>query len=159
MASALRMQLRPLAPRDLRLIAPWLHAAGLGVPAGVCHKSWGERLASDQGIVCRFAAVAGRTVGFFRLDLAPDGTAEVTVLVAPTRRRRGLGGQLLVAAMAEARERGMRHLVAAVRTDNIAGRAFFGAAGFAEVPSAVPGFLRFRGAVAVPGRPPLQLAP
>lgn len=153
------MQLRPLAPRDLRLIAPWLHAAGLGVPAGVCHKSWGERLASDQGIVCRVAVARGGTVGFFRLDLAPDRTAEVTVCVAPARRRRGLGRQLLDAAMAEARERGMRHVVAAVRTDNTAGRAFFVAAGFAEVASAVPGFVHFRGAVAVPDRPRLQLAP
>ena len=128
-APALRY--RKFRDEDLQILSPWLVAAGLGVPPGVSREQWGRRLREDARIVCR--AGTGRdhqVVGFFRLDLAPDNTAEITLIVAPGRRRQGFGRALLEASLAEARRIGLRRLIAVVDVANQAACTFFQDAGF-----------------------------
>jgi len=72
----------------------------------------------------------GAVHGFFRLDVGPDGVAEVTLIVHPGQRRRGLGAELLEAALAEARRRGLRRLLAVVQDTNEKGYRFFSSRGF-----------------------------
>lgn len=147
--------LRPFTVEDLEVLAPWLEAEGLGVPAGVSHNRWGRRLCTDPRIVCRVATDGSSLVGFFRLDLGPDGTAEVSVMVAPTHRRRGFGRQLLAAARAEAQGRGVRSLVAAIRRDNAPALALFRAERYADRDPSVPGFVHLWSALVAP----LEMAP
>lgn len=137
------IDLRPLTPADLATVGPWLEAAGLGVPEGACHKVWGERLRTDPGICCRVALQERRVAGLYRLDLAPDHTAELTILVGPHLRRRGVGHAILAAAVHQARCLELRQVFAAVHCDNHAGHAFFAAAGFAEGEERIPGYRYF----------------
>jgi ribosomal protein S18 acetylase RimI-like enzyme len=136
-----RIALRPLETGDLTVVAPWLEAEGLGVPAATSHNVWGRRVSTDPRIVCRVACLGLELAGFFRLDLGPDATAELSLAVAPALRRRGIGRRLLDLAIAEARQRALHRLVAAIRRDNGGALAFFRAAGLEETGRQVPGFV------------------
>lgn len=68
--------------------------------------------------------------GLVRLDCAPDGVAEITMVVAPERRRGGHGRQMFQEALSRARDVGMRRLVAYVDIQNEAAKAFFAEVGF-----------------------------
>jgi ribosomal protein S18 acetylase RimI-like enzyme len=72
----------------------------------------------------------GQMVGFVRLDCGPDRIADVTLVVAPAWRRRGLGRSMGEAALRQARELGLRQLVAIVDRENVAALALFDALGF-----------------------------
>ena len=130
---------------------------------------WGKRLCHDPRILCLVvetpdpAAPPGRPggiVGFLRLDLAPDSTAEVTVLVAPLWRRRGIGRALLERVLEESRRRGLHRLVALVRRSSPAALTFFGEAGFVESGRAVPPFVHLVRVVhRAAAQPPLEIAP
>jgi ribosomal protein S18 acetylase RimI-like enzyme len=123
---------RSLEPRDVELLDGWLHGTGLGVrlPASA---GW-RRVLGDPRILCRVGTADGVPVGFYRLDLAPDRSAEITVVVAPERRRSGVGTALLDAALQQARALGLRRLVAMVAEQNERGREFFHALGFESSP-------------------------
>lgn len=140
------IRFRPFALADVELLAEWLAEADLGVPAGVDDQAWGRRMLTDPGIVCGAATRAedGATQGFFRLDLAPDNTAEVTLIVSPALRRCGLGGILLEEALAEARRRGLRELFAVVNDWNRAGQGFFLSAGFEPSGTQLRDFVHLR---------------
>ena len=145
---------------DAELLGAWLAAAGLGAPPWVASQTWAERMVSDPRISCRAAIrravegpvvepahgavdAGGEIVGFCRLDIAPDRSAELTLVVAPTRRRAGVGSALLEDALDQARELGLRRLTALVQTDNDPGFRFFASSGFEETAPPVPGFIHF----------------
>lgn len=150
------LALRPFEPADLEVLAAWLEAEGLGVPVATSHKLWGDRLLSDPLIVCHIAMVDADVAGFFRLDIGPDRSAEVSVMVAPSQRRRGIGRQLLDAGLTEAAHRGVRTLIAAVRDDNHAALTLFREAEFAESSQRVPGLVLLHRAGVTSERPPLE---
>ncbi len=151
---------RGFEPSDLATVGPWLEAAGLGVPPGASHNLWGRRLQDDPRIVYRAGLDDGELVGFFRLDVAPDQCAEVTLLVAPERRRGGLGRQLLEGALAMARELGLRKLVAEVQEGNRAAFAFFTDAGFEDTGRRGSGFVQLERSVhRSAGQTPLEISP
>ncbi|MBL9079987.1 MAG: GNAT family N-acetyltransferase [Planctomycetes bacterium] len=122
--------LRPFVLTDARVVEPWLRAPGLSVPAGRASREWPQRLLADARIVAGIAEVAGRRVGFVRLDVGPDHIAEITMVVAPECRRRGHGRQMFAAALREARRRGVRQLVAVVDLGNEPALEFFAEVGF-----------------------------
>ncbi len=161
MPPSVALEFRAAVPRDLPTIAPWLRAAGLGPPADADGAAWERRLSEDPRIVCVVGEAAdGRCTGFFRLDVAPDRTAEVTLVVAPDRRRRGYGRLLLERALAEARRRGLRRLDALVQPSNRVALAFFDDAGFESTDRSVPGFVPLARVVHRGEQlPPLEIAP
>ena len=136
------LRFRAFEDQDLGVLAPWLFQAGLGLPAGVSREQLGRRLREDKRIICRAALGHRRqVVGFFRLDLAPDGTAEVTLIVAPSQRNKGIGRRLLDAALAEARGHGLRGLVAVVRDTNRSAIRLFQDKGFERGERALSGYV------------------
>src|SRR5262245_48859278 len=74
------LQLRPFALHDVRVVEGWLCGNGLSLPAGLLRHEWPQRLLADPRIVAQIATVAGREVGFVRLDCGPDQVAEVTLV-------------------------------------------------------------------------------
>ena len=121
---------RPFTIADAPLLAGWLAAEGLGVPPGIGSANWAGRLVEDPNISCWAAQEAGETVGFFRLDTGPDLQAELTVIVAPHRRRNGIGLQILEEVLKQARARSLRKILAVVSQANQDGLTFFHDAGF-----------------------------
>lgn len=123
------LYVRPFEAADAPVVEPWLAAPGLAVPPGR-RWSWAERLLAEAPRCGLVAAVGDRPVGFLRYDPGPDGVAELTIAVAPNARRRGVGGELLAAALGLARGGGVRALDAAVDRQNEPAMAFFAAHGF-----------------------------
>jgi ribosomal protein S18 acetylase RimI-like enzyme len=122
--------LRPFVLTDAATVEPWLSSPGLSRPAGRASHEWPQRLLADARIVASIAERDGRCIGFVRLDCGPDHIAEITLVVAPECRRRGHGGQMFAAALAEARRRLIRRLVAVVDVGNGPALEFFGELGF-----------------------------
>jgi ribosomal protein S18 acetylase RimI-like enzyme len=151
---------RPFEAQDLWVLVPWLSGSGLGVPPEIREENLGQRLANDPRICCQAAIdKRGRVVGFLRLDSAPDRAAEVTLIVAPDERRRGVGAALLRRAVELAREASWRRLWAVIRLDNHVARHMFERAGFEEQGRPLPGHVHLirivhRGSRSVP---PLEI--
>src|SRR5688572_10901251 len=98
------LRFRPFVESDLAVLRPWLEATGLGLPAALGRAGLGQRIASDPRILCRAAVDrAGEVVGILRLDVGPDRIADLTLIVAPGSRRRGIGAQMLDEALRVAR--------------------------------------------------------
>jgi ribosomal-protein-alanine N-acetyltransferase len=123
------LYVRPFAAADAPVVEPWLDAPGLAVPPGR-RWAWAERLLAEAPRCALVAALGDRPVGFLRYDPGPDGVAELTIAVAPTARRRGVGAELLGTALELARAGGLRALDAAVDRSNEPALAFFAAHGF-----------------------------
>jgi GNAT superfamily N-acetyltransferase len=165
-ASARRCRLRDFVADDAVCVGRWLQQSTLHY---VAVRSWLPRVLSDDRIVARVAdrcdSFGARQIcGFLRLDLAPDRSAEVTVLVAPTLRRRGVGRQLLAEADRIAKARGLQRVVAWVEGPNAASLALFAAAGYepahaADGPVTMGRFQRFERAVRDRGTQPLEIIP
>ena len=85
--SAAALSFRPFEAGDLDVLERWLGDAGLRPSARVRRDLRIRRLTDDDRIVTRLVDSGGDAVGFFRLDLAPDRSAELTLLVAAGRRR------------------------------------------------------------------------
>lgn len=124
------LHLRPFRLNDADAIEPWLEGAGLAVPGGVARREWPVRILADQRIVMKIAESHGRRVGLVRLDCGPDLVAEITVVVAPGERRKGLGRAMFEAALALARELGLRRIVASIDHGNDVAQDFFADMGF-----------------------------
>lgn len=122
--------LRPFALSDVSTVEPWLCAPGLSLPAGRASREWPQRLLADRRIIAEIAEAAGQRIGFVRLDCGPDLVAELTLVVAPEHRRRGLGSRMFEAALRLARQRHLRRLVALVDPTNDPALAFFAEVGF-----------------------------
>lgn len=122
------LQLRPFELADADVVGPWLSGPGLSLPRGT--SAWPERLLRDARIVALVAHAAGQPTGLVRLDCAPDGVAEITMVVAPEHRRGGRGRVMFDQALQRAREVGMRRLVAFVDLTNEPALGFFAECGF-----------------------------
>ncbi len=154
-----KLEFRPFRETDSALLGAWLTACGLGVPPGVDDHTWARRVIKDPNIMCWAATQSGRTVGFVRLDMGPDRSAELTLIVHPERRRSGLGMALLDQALRRARAHGLSRLLAVVETTNEAAESFFLQAGF-EAASAGNGFVRLSRLVhRADKQPPLEISP
>jgi ribosomal protein S18 acetylase RimI-like enzyme len=153
------LQFRPFRATDSALLGAWLTACGLGVPPGVDDHTWARRIIRDPNILCWAATQEGRTAGFLRLDLGPDRSAELTLIVHPERRRVGLGMALLDYALTRARTIGLSRLLVVVETDNQAAQGFFLHAGF-ETVGGGNGHIRLSRLVhRADEQPPLEISP
>jgi len=74
-----------------------------------------------------------RLLGFAVLMVAPDVAHVLAIAVAGTAQRRGLGGRLLQHCEAYARQQSVSGLLLEVRVTNMAARAFYERAGFAQI--------------------------
>jgi ribosomal protein S18 acetylase RimI-like enzyme len=146
---------------DVTVVGPWLRQAGFDLPARIDPDVWGRRLERDPRIVCEAALdPAGVVAGFYRLDLAPDRSAEITLIVDPGRRGLGIGSAVLATALASARRLGLRRLLAVVQTENTAAEAFFRDAGFENAGVYLPGFVHLARIVHRADRqPPIEISP
>ncbi|MCB9887032.1 MAG: GNAT family N-acetyltransferase [Planctomycetes bacterium] len=124
------IHVRPFCLADAGEVEPWLQGPGLSLPPGAARQQWPHRLLADARIVARVAVHGARLVGFVRLDSGPDRVADLTLVVSPEYRRRGLGRLLFDAALVSARQLGLRQLVASVDTGNAVAIDFFVDRGF-----------------------------
>jgi len=152
--------LRPFRSDDADRLFPWLRGAGLHLPKRPPDRPWIDRICNDPRILCvTGVGLSGRAVGFFRLDVAPDRTAEITLIVAPDRRRRGVGRALLEGALQTARERALRRVVAVIDQGNEAALTFFLQHGFEHTDVALPGHVHLARVVhRSAGQPPLEIS-
>lgn len=155
------LRFRPFALEDAAHLGAWLQAVGLGVPRGVADQTWARRLIEDPHISCWAAEDPdGSRLGFFRLDTGPDQQAELTIIVGPGLRRRGLGTALLEEALSQARSRGLRRILAVVEDENDPAMGFFSAAGFHSVGRKTPGNTHLERLIHRADRqPPLEIQP
>lgn len=136
-----QLRFRPFERADLTLLGPWLAATGLSVPA-LEPDQMARRLIQDPGILCTTAlGERDQPVGFIRLDLSPDHSAEVTLIVSPSCVRQGIGRALLEHGIELARERGWQRLWALVRSENYPARRLFEIAGFEEAANPLYGYV------------------
>jgi len=141
--SASALTFRRFEAGDLDGLERWLDDAGLRPSTRVDRDLRIRRLTDDTRILTRIADLDGESVGFFRLDLAPDRSAELTILVDGQRRRCGDGRQILAQVVREARECGLDRLIAAVAIDNDPAHLFFSESGFEPGDTSVPGFVHY----------------
>jgi RimJ/RimL family protein N-acetyltransferase len=132
--------LRPATAADESLLLAWANdpvtrAAGFRPDpiAAEDHRRWlADRLRSTSGRL--LVGTAGDVpIGQIRLDRHGDGRVEIGIAVAPEARGRGIGHDLLRAALEEARrDDALRPtgFVARIRPDNAASIALFTGAGF-----------------------------
>ncbi len=153
------LHLRHLEAEDVPTLAAWLLDAGLQVPPGAADGSWAEKMLADPRVVCVTAyRKGGPPEGFFRLDVGPDRVAELTLIVAPRRRRRGIGSYLLQAALQVARNQGLRRILALVDDDNQPALEFFLEHGFEETGQYLAGYVHLSRYVhGADSQPPLEI--
>lgn len=75
----------------------------------------------------------GRPLGFLMARVAAEDAEIIAIGVLPDGRGRGVGRQLVAAALDGARARGATALFLEVAEDNVAARALYAACGFAAV--------------------------
>lgn len=124
------LNLRPFRLADAGTVEPWLASPGLSMPCGAARRDWPLRLLADQRIVVHVAETRDGQIGLVRLDCGPDHIAEITLVVAPERRRQGHGSAMLRAAVINARGLGLRQLMASIDLGNTAALDFFQEQGF-----------------------------
>ncbi len=111
------------------------------IPDSVPRAVWSARMAGGDARIHALAAMQGRMpIGFVRLDLAPDRSAELTLIVDPRHRRRRIGHALVERALEEARRLGLRRIVALVRPENEPALRLFAAQGFEPSGTRMIGF-------------------
>ncbi len=86
-------------------------------------------LLSTPGCFALLSAVGGMAM----LRVAGDEAELLTLAVLPGARGRGVGGEVLAAALAEAARRGAAAVVLEVAPGNAAARTLYGRAGFLEI--------------------------
>ena len=104
--------------------------------------AWSERsmrseVTGEHGYyLVAFEPSAPKRIDGYAGLLAPRGGGEgdiQTIAVAPHARRRGLGRELMLALLAEARDRGAREVFLEVRADNPGAQALYRELGFEEI--------------------------
>lgn len=115
--------LRPLTAADLDAVAR-IEAASAPTP-------WSRQLFAGELTVSPrlrhwlVAEVDAQVVAFAGVMILDDEAHLMNIAVAPSHRRFGLGGQLLIALIDEVVDRGVRHLTLEVRVDNTAALALY----------------------------------
>jgi L-amino acid N-acyltransferase YncA len=100
------------------------------------HEAWFARVLADPHRVLYIGYDSGTSIGMVRFDAAEDGRgAEISLNVAPAQRGRGLGRELLLAAISRYREAvgPPKMLRARIRPGNEASLRLFRGAGFSTL--------------------------
>ena len=134
------MAVRPATIEDAALLLTWANdpdtRAASFHPAPISdadHAAWLHRNLATPTTRLMIGEVDGEAVGQVRLDRLPDGTAEISISIAPDRRGRGLGGRLLANAIATGSadsELAVKRYTARIRVENDASVRLFEGAGF-----------------------------
>lgn len=134
------MTLRPATRKDARLLFAWRNDPGTRAASFSTekvpwerHVAWLDRVIGSPDTIHRIAMLDGREVGVLRLERR-GRAATISINVAPDSRSRGLAAPLIRAGLAAASWVGIRQLDALIRSENIASRRAFGAAGFVDSP-------------------------
>jgi ribosomal protein S18 acetylase RimI-like enzyme len=152
------IRFRSFVESDVDLLGAWLRGSGLGVPEGVAAETWGRRLAQDPLILCYAVCSLDSVVGFYRLDLAPDRTAEITIIVDPGNRRLGLASAMMSEILTMARQRGVSRLLAVVEEGNRGGAEFFHGFDFEQRAPQISRYLYFERILhGAESQPPLEV--
>jgi [ribosomal protein S18]-alanine N-acetyltransferase len=105
----------------------------LAVSAGASQWSAGQiLLLANGGTRIWVAEESGEVIGASAVRAVADEVEVLTLGVAPSWRRRGVGGGLMSTALAEAAKTGARQVFLEVRESNQGARAFYAALGFVE---------------------------
>lgn len=112
-----------------------LHAACFTTP-----RPWTEA-EFESFLTTPHVFLLGDAQGFVVGRAVADEAELLTLAVAPGARRRGVGGALVAAFEAEARDRGAAEAFLEVAEDNAAARALYAAAGYRET-GRRPGYFR-----------------
>ncbi len=95
---------------------------------------WGVReLLGWSGVVALVSEAAGKVSGFIVGRQAGEEAEILNLAVTPAKRRKGQGGALLKAAIAEFRTRHVSRLFLEVRESNEVGIAFYQSHGFSKI--------------------------
>lgn len=111
------------------------------------HRAWLDRTLSRDDVALYVAERGGVPVGTGRLDRHADGSAEVSIALAPEAWGEGLAVPLLRALQEEARRLGYRRIVAEIRGPNVASIRAFLSAGYASTEERVRLVLEMEGLV------------
>jgi ribosomal-protein-alanine N-acetyltransferase len=79
------------------------------------------------------ADVGGEPVGFVMALTSGDDAEILTIATNPSNRQMGIGRNLVVAMLGEARKRGLARVLLEVARDNAAALALYRATGFVEI--------------------------
>jgi ribosomal-protein-alanine acetyltransferase len=120
--------IREMAPPDAAAIEAILAAS-----SGASQWSAAEILQLAKGGT-RFwvAEEAGEVAGVSAARTVADEVEVLTLGVAPSSRRKGVGRSLMITALTEAGQAGARQVFLEVRESNQGARAFYAALGFSE---------------------------
>lgn len=141
MAIRIRPATKDDAPALTRVVNPIIEAGGTTAhqtpfDAGRLLRHY---IAPPRLISCNVAERNGTPVGFQTLvwpddegDPFPDGWAIIASFVSPEASGRGTGRKLFEATKATAEDAGVRVIDATIRSDNIAGLAYYDAMGFQD---------------------------
>lgn len=97
---------------------------------------WSERdfrECVESGVPFLVAEMRDTVVGYAIAQYAADEGEILNLGVAPDRRRRGIGHDLVEAMLARLREEGVRNVFLEVRESNASAQRVYAALGFAEV--------------------------
>lgn len=108
------------------------------------HLLWFRQRLSDPDTLMLMGLSGDAPCGIIRFDRGAEGSAVVSVNLAPEFRSRGLGRSLLDKGCRIAQERGFAlSFDAEIKTGNVGSRRIFEAVGFAAAPGAA-GWLHYR---------------
>lgn len=100
-------------------------------------RPWSKQVFQDElaaeNRICLVAEEEGSVLGFAGLMVVGDEAHVTNLLVAPGRRREGLGRELMIALIGSGISAGARHLTLEVRKENVAARALYSRLGMAPV--------------------------
>lgn len=146
----------PFTPDALAKVAPWFDDAETDRWLG--GREWPERLLRlladpprehrGSAVLERLALVArayGEPVGLVDAEIYANGTAALSLVIAPLRRRRGLGAATLRAMGPHLAPRGVQTIIGGVEQHNFASLRCAARAGFVPVTGAVneEGFVEY----------------
>ncbi|MCE1173332.1 MAG: N-acetyltransferase family protein [Propionibacteriales bacterium] len=139
------VQLRAATPSDLSAIAAIYNQSVLDTTASWDYQPWTPAEHADwyaykveRGFPLLVAVEDGQVLGYasygeFRHKVGFDSTREHSVYVAPAAQGRGVGRDLMLALIDQARANGVHVLVGGLSADNEASLKLHAALGFVEV--------------------------
>lgn len=128
----------PAGPCDVALLAELYRQCFAAGDEAVAFSGtpWSARSLAEvmalPGVFGLLALEDEAPAGFLLAQVLFEEAELLTLGVLPARRRAGLGGVLLAAALAEAGRRGARRMTLEVAAGNVAAQALYRAAGFRE---------------------------
>ncbi|WP_026877438.1 ribosomal protein S18-alanine N-acetyltransferase [Jiangella gansuensis] len=130
------VRLRPMRWWDIETVAPLEQELFAGDPPWSAEQFWSELAGVPETRWYVVAEAGDEVVGYAGLAapaLAGDPADVLTIAVAPSTQRAGVGTRLLEALETEARRRGAAELLLEVRADNDPAQAFYQRHGFEPI--------------------------